>query len=82
VQRVRFGDAEPTAKSIRRFVTAARLLTNDPSIKANDLFPLDDDDGPQSTAQAGESPMPLDVPTDSQFRPPHSDGVPAMRPLE
>lgn len=46
VQRVRFGDAEPTAKSIPRFVKAARLLTNDPSIKANDLFPLDDDDGP------------------------------------
>jgi hypothetical protein len=47
VQRVRFGDAEPTAKSIPRFVKAARLLTNDPSIKANDLFPLDDDDCPQ-----------------------------------
>ncbi len=47
VQRVRFGDAEPTAKSIPRFVKAARLLTGDPSIKANDLFPLDDDDSPQ-----------------------------------
>ncbi len=47
VQRVRFGDAEPTAKSITRFVKAARLLTDDPSVKANDLFPLDDDDGPK-----------------------------------
>ena len=47
VQRVRFGDAEPTAKSIPRFVRAARLLANDASITANDLFPLDDDDGPQ-----------------------------------
>jgi hypothetical protein len=44
VQRVRFGDAEPTAKSIPRFVKAARVLTNDHSIRANDLFPLDDDD--------------------------------------
>lgn len=47
VQRVRFGDAEPTARAISRFVKAARLLTKDPSIKANDLFPLDDDDSPQ-----------------------------------
>lgn len=47
VQRVRFGDAEPTAKSIPRFVKAARLLANDPSVTANDLFPLDDDDSPQ-----------------------------------
>jgi len=47
VQRVRFGDAEPTAEAIPRYVKAARLLTNNPSIKANDLFPLDDDDCPQ-----------------------------------
>jgi hypothetical protein len=47
VQRVRFGDAEPTAKAISGFVKAARLLTNDASIRANDLFPLDDDDSPQ-----------------------------------
>jgi len=47
LQRVRFGDAEPTATSIPRFVNAARLLANDDSIKANDLFPLDDDDRPQ-----------------------------------
>jgi hypothetical protein len=47
VQRVRFGDAEPTARSIPSFVKAARLLAKDDSIKANDLFPLDDDDGPQ-----------------------------------
>jgi hypothetical protein len=47
VQRVRFGDAEPTAKSIPRFVRAARLLASDPSITANDLFPLDDDDSPR-----------------------------------
>lgn len=49
VKSVRFGDAEPTAKSIPAFVRAARLLTNDHSISANDLFPLDDEDGPQST---------------------------------
>jgi transcriptional regulator with XRE-family HTH domain len=47
VQHVRFGDAEPTAEAIPRYVRAARLLTNDDSIKANDLFPLDDDDSPQ-----------------------------------
>ena len=47
VQRVRFGDAEPTAKSIPAIVRAARLLAKDASITANDLFPLDDDDGPQ-----------------------------------
>jgi hypothetical protein len=44
VRRVRYGEQEPTAKSIPRFVKAARLLTNDNSIKANDLFMLDDDD--------------------------------------
>jgi hypothetical protein len=47
VQRVRFGDAEPTAKSIPAIVKAARLLAKDASITANDLFPLDDDDSPQ-----------------------------------
>jgi transcriptional regulator with XRE-family HTH domain len=47
VQRVRFGDSEPTAKAIRCFVNAARALANDASIKANDLFPLDDDDSSQ-----------------------------------
>jgi len=47
VQRVRFGDSELTAKAIRCFVKAARTLANDPSITANDLFPLDDDDSPQ-----------------------------------
>ena len=47
VQRVRFGDAEPTAEAIPRYVKAARLLANDRSIKANDLFPLDDDDSPR-----------------------------------
>jgi len=47
LQRVRFGDAEPTAKSIPRFVNAARRLAKDASIKANDLFPLDDDDSTQ-----------------------------------
>lgn len=47
VQRVRFGDAEPTAEAIPRYVKAARLLAKDQSIKANDLFPLDDDDSPQ-----------------------------------
>jgi transcriptional regulator with XRE-family HTH domain len=47
LQRVRFGDAEPTAMSIPRFVKAARLLAKDDTIKANDLFPLDDDDSPQ-----------------------------------
>jgi hypothetical protein len=47
LQRVRFGDAEPTAMSIPRFVKAARLLAKDGSIKANDLFPLDNDDSAQ-----------------------------------
>jgi len=53
VQHVRFGDAEPTARSIPQFVKAARLVANDPTITANDLFPLDDDDSPyQETADA------------------------------
>jgi hypothetical protein len=47
VHRVRFGDAAPTAEAIPRYVKAARLLAKDQSIKANDLFPLDDDDSPQ-----------------------------------
>lgn len=47
VKRVRFGDSEPTSKAIRCFVDAARALANDGSIKANDLFPLDDDDRSQ-----------------------------------
>jgi hypothetical protein len=47
VQRVRYGEAQPTAEAIPRYVTAARLLTKDRSVKANDLFPLDDDDSPQ-----------------------------------
>lgn len=51
VLSVRYGDAEPTAGSIPHFVRAARLLTKDRSIKANDLFPLDDDDTPQQTTE-------------------------------
>ena len=47
LQRVRFGDSEPTAVTIPRFVGAARLLAKDGSINANDLFPLDDDDSQQ-----------------------------------
>jgi transcriptional regulator with XRE-family HTH domain len=47
VRRVRFGEAEPTARAVARYVKAARLLTKDPAIKANDLFPLDDDDSPK-----------------------------------
>jgi hypothetical protein len=44
VRRVRYGEAEPTAKAVPQYVKAARLLTNDNSIRANDLFILDDDD--------------------------------------
>jgi len=44
VRRVRFGEQEVTAKGIPRYVKAARLLAKDKSIKANDLFMLDDDD--------------------------------------
>jgi len=47
VRRVRYGEQEVTAKSIPRYVKAARLLANDASIKANDLFQLDDDDSQQ-----------------------------------
>jgi hypothetical protein len=59
VLSVRFGDAEPTAKSIPPFVRAARLLTKDRSIRANDLFALDDDDSPQQTTE--------NVPDDEQL---------------
>lgn len=38
------GKAQPTAKTIAAVVKAARIATGDRSIKANDLFPLDDDD--------------------------------------
>ncbi|HSY49997.1 MAG TPA: hypothetical protein VLC46_14375 [Thermoanaerobaculia bacterium] len=51
VLSVRFGDAEPTAKSIPSFVRAARLLTKDRSIRANDLFALDDDDSSPTNNQ-------------------------------
>lgn len=51
LQRLRFGDAEPTAKSIPHVVRAARRLLGDPSITANDLFALDDDDSPHQEAQ-------------------------------
>ena len=36
--------ASPTLPIIRRLVRGLRKLTKDPTICANDLFPLDDDD--------------------------------------
>jgi hypothetical protein len=51
LQRLRFGDAEPTAKFIPDVVRAARRLLGDASITPNDLFALDDDDSPHQEAQ-------------------------------
>ena len=42
--RLVHGVAQPTALTIKALVKGARKVTNDPSIQANDLFPLDDDD--------------------------------------
>jgi transcriptional regulator with XRE-family HTH domain len=38
------GTAQPTASTIKALVIGARIVTNDPSIRANELFPLDDDE--------------------------------------
>jgi hypothetical protein len=40
----RFGKAWPMLTSIRKLVRGMRAVTDDPNVKANDLFPLDDDD--------------------------------------
>ena len=40
----RLGKAWPTLTSIRKLVRGLRELTNDPNVKANDLFALDNDD--------------------------------------
>ena len=41
----RTGEASPTLPTIRRLVRGVRKVTKDPAVTANDLFPLDDDDG-------------------------------------
>ena len=38
------GAAQPTAATIKAVVNGARIVTNDSSVRANDLFPLDDDE--------------------------------------
>jgi hypothetical protein len=40
----RIGAASPTLSTIRRLVRGFRALTRNPTITANDLFALDDDD--------------------------------------
>jgi hypothetical protein len=40
----RSGEASPMLSSIRKLVCAMREVTNNPNVRANDLFPLDDDD--------------------------------------
>jgi len=40
----RSGESSPTLSSIRKLVQAMREVTNNPKVKANDLFPLDDDE--------------------------------------
>src|SRR6266446_480120 len=47
VQRVRFGDAEPTAKAISGFVKAARLLTNDPKSSWGNQYSLVRENNPK-----------------------------------
>jgi hypothetical protein len=40
----RIGKAWPMLSSIRKLLRGIRNLTNDPTVTANDLFPLDDDE--------------------------------------
>jgi transcriptional regulator with XRE-family HTH domain len=44
LQLWRAGKASPMLSSIRKLVQGLRQVTADQTIKANDLFPLDDDD--------------------------------------
>ncbi len=44
ILRLEQGLAQPSVPTIKALVDGARIVTNDPSIKANDLFPLDDDE--------------------------------------
>lgn len=44
LQLWRIGKAWPMLSSIRKLVRGMRLVTNDPTVTANDLFPLDDDE--------------------------------------
>jgi hypothetical protein len=44
LQSWRIGKAWPMLSSIRKLVRGMRLVTNDPTVTANDLFPLDDDE--------------------------------------
>lgn len=44
LQLWRIGESSPMLSSIRKLVRAMREVTQDPRIKANDLFPLDDDE--------------------------------------
>ncbi|HSY50115.1 MAG TPA: hypothetical protein VLC46_14970 [Thermoanaerobaculia bacterium] len=40
----RRGESSPLLSSIRKLVRGIRELTADPKVRANDLFPLDDDE--------------------------------------
>jgi hypothetical protein len=42
LQAWRYAKASPMLSSIRRLVRGMRKVTGDPTIKAHDLFPLDD----------------------------------------
>jgi predicted transcriptional regulator len=44
LQLWRLGKVCPVLTSIRKLVRGMREMTDDPHVKANDLFPLDDDD--------------------------------------
>ena len=44
LQSWRVGKASPTLTSIRKLVQGMREVTDDPVVRANDLFPLDDDE--------------------------------------
>jgi hypothetical protein len=40
----RSGESSPMLSSIRKLVRGMREVTGDPTLRANDLFPLDDDE--------------------------------------
>ena len=44
LQLWRYGEASPMLSSIRKLLQGMREVTRDPTLRANDLFPLDDDD--------------------------------------
>jgi transcriptional regulator with XRE-family HTH domain len=44
LQLWRSGKSSPMLTTVRKLVQGMREMTGDPTVKANDLFPLDDDE--------------------------------------